>query len=358
MLPCQPLAASMSAPPSLGGTLAALWPEVEALLPPARRAPLARAEPVSGRVWRAALANGTVLALKLAAGNEESARALAMEAQALEWLARRGCPVPEVVARPAETPPRWLALSWHGDQTLEVLLATASPPQRARLGRLLAEAVASVEAAFQPLTAAERDNPPAWEARVRALRAQAAPWIAAAPEALAWLVEHPLDRRTRERLEQALALAFGAEPSIAGLDYNAQNVVFDGERLALLDFSAVGIDWPERRFVQYGTATGAASDGGGFVTVITPSSVRHYAALIAPQRSLDAAKVEQLVDAHDLWLLLIAAQQLRAVAEGSAVAARARAWRNVPQRRRQLLRLLRRRLIHHGPAETVRRRLR
>ncbi len=333
--------------------LAALWPEVEALLPEDRRAPLARAEPVSARVWRVALANGTVLALKLAAGNEASARALAMEARALAWLGRRSCPVPQVVAQPAEALPRWLALSWHGDQTLEALLAAAKPPQRARLGQQLAEAATCVEAAFQPLTAAERDNPPGWEARVRALRAQAAPWIAAAPEALAWLLERTLDRQTQAWLNEALTLAADAEPSIGSLDYNAQNAVLDGRRLTLLDFSAVGVDWPERRFVQYGTAA-----AGGFASAICPSSVRRYAALSAPLRSLDTAAVERLVDAHDLWLLLVAAQQLRAVAEGRAAAERAHAWRNVPERRQQLLRLLRRRLVRHGPAEAVRRRLR
>ena len=59
-------------------------------------------------------------------------------------------------------------------------------------------------------------------------------------------------------LRRTVALALGGEPDVGSLDYNARNVVLDeaGGRVTLVDFAATGVDWPERRLVQYATATG------------------------------------------------------------------------------------------------------
>jgi hypothetical protein len=223
----------------------------------------------------------------------------------------------------------------------------------------LAEAVAGAERAFAPFSERRRADRSVWEASIAALRAQAAGWAAAAPAALAWLLDAPPDAATEGALQATVALALGAEPDVGSLDYHARNVVIQDGRLTLLDFAAVGADWPERRFVQYGTATGASRAGGGtFATVIEPASAQTYARLVAPQRGGGVDAVCRVVDAHDVVLLLTAAQHLRAVAAGAANPERAAAWCNVQERRARLAALLRRRVASDGPAEELRARVR
>jgi hypothetical protein len=166
-------------------------------------------------------------------------------------------------------------------------------------------------------------------------------------------------------LEATLRLALEAPPDAGSLDYNARNVVLweatggpAGASLAIVDFAASGVDWPARRLVQYGTATGAGVPGGTFRTVIGPGAVAAYAAAVAPLWEQQAAAVAQAVDAHDVLLLLTAAAGLASVAAGTAHPERAGAWADGEGRRRALLALLRRALLPSGPAEALRAALR
>jgi hypothetical protein len=308
------------------------------------------------------LAGGRTLAVKLAAGEA----ALEGETHTLRWLGERRAPTPRVVAVDASRPARWLALSWCGERTLDGALRAAPAPDGAALGRRLAAAVAALEAAFEPVSAGMRRRA-GWGERVAALRAQAAPWADAAPEALAWLLDNPAaGREQRAALEATVALAFSATPDVGSLDYNASNVVVDSRgRLTVLDFAATGVDWPERRLVQYGTATGAgetpgapdgpgAGTGGPFRSALDRTSVQRYAGLRAAREGKDGREVVATVDAHDLLLLLAAGAGVMAVARGTAHPERARAWADVASRRAALLRLLRRPLAGHGPAAALR----
>jgi hypothetical protein len=352
--------------------LAPVWRDVAAALPASHRGeprevrPAGPAESPSARVWRVALEDGPRLALKLAAPGAP----LDAEAWGLRWLGQRGAPVPAVLAVDPTRPAAWLALAWCGDTTLDEAVQSATPWKLAALGRRLAVAASAVERAYRPVTAGLRRQA-TWHVRVEALREQTGPWIAAAPKALAWLAEGRragsaraaeclLNSQLDGLLERTLAAALGAEADVGSLDYNARNVIL-GERpsaMTLLDFAATGVDWPERRFVQYGTATGAGPTGGDFRSVIGPASVRAYATAVAPQREADAHDVARAVDAHDVLLLLTAATGLRAVAGGVAHPERAQGWADVSARRVALRRLLRRRLVVDGPAEALRAALR
>jgi hypothetical protein len=304
-------------------------------------------------VWKLGFSNAPPLALKLA----HPLAPLALESQVLATLRRRS-PVPDVLAVSPAAAPTWIALEWCGDLTLDDVAQTASPAELRRLGLALAAAVAAVEAAFAPLDARWQTQSGGSAARVAALREQAAGWVAAAPAALAWLLGAHLDHTLKALLVAALAPATHSVPTLGSLDYNARNVVLDGDRLSLIDFAAVGADWPERRFVQYGTAIGASLVDGGFASAIDAASVAAYAAEVAPLRGVPVADVAHRIDAHDLLLLLTAAHHLRMIEAGQAHPDRAAAWANVPRRRAQLLALLRRQLVSDGPAEDFRAQLR
>ncbi|HEX2032905.1 MAG TPA: hypothetical protein VHS99_01850 [Chloroflexota bacterium] len=338
----------------LNGLLTSIWPAIAPHLPaPWQETPLA-AEPAgpsthrSARVWKVAFPGGRALAVKLAAPGAP----VDGEGRVLSWLRQQGAPVPEVVAIAPQTPAPWLALEWCGEQTLDDLVQAATPSRLARLGRHLALAVGAVEQAFAPISGRSRASTQTWDERVAALRAQAAPWIEAAPRALAWLTAGSPSPATLRALQATLEQALDAGPDVGSLDYNARNVVIQGQRLTLLDFAATGIDWPQRRLVQYGTATGA--HGGTFVTVIGPASVRTYAAHVSPLHGMQPPEVQQSVDAHEVLLLLTAASGLQQVAAGTAHPARAAAWANVEARRQRLLALLRRRLVRGGAADAFR----
>jgi hypothetical protein len=329
-----------------------VWPEVAAALDAARPPVPLDVRRVSERVWKVSLPRGRALAVKLAVPGA----ALDVEAQALAWLTRCGCAVPALLATSGTRPLRWIALEWCGDRTLaDVVVAPKAP---AGLGTRLAATCARVEAAFARLAGPNGGVP---DGAAGELRRQSAAWVAAAPAALEWLMgPHPagLGDVVLDMLDAALACAVDAAPTLGSLDYNPRNVVVARGRLFLVDFAAVGADWPERRFVQYGTGTGAGLPGGTFATVIGPAALRRFAAETCLPRGRTETAVRHAADAHDVLLLLTAAAELRLVAAGTAHPERIAAWGNVADRRQRLLELLLRRLSPDGPAERFRQGLR
>ena len=237
----------------------------------------------TGRVWRVALGSGRLLALKLASVGAP----LGGELRTLRWLAQRAAPVPAVLAADGAPQPDWLALEWCGDSTLDDALQGAAAPGavapggagrgaavgdarwgEGEGGKRLVRAVAALEGAFWPISAGARRRAE-WDQQVAALRAQAEPWLAAAPLALAWLLQGRAGGgagagAATGALRRAVELALHGEPDVGSLDYNARNVVLDeaGGRVTLVDFAATGVDWPERRLVQYATATGGGASRG------------------------------------------------------------------------------------------------
>jgi hypothetical protein len=329
--------------------LAAVWPEVEAALPPDwGQAPVEAAQ-WSPRVWKVTLAGGRALAVKLAA----DADGVGGEPATLRILHEHGAPVPALLAVPVSPPRRWFATEWSGDVTLEDVAQDADGADLDVLGRSLAEAVLAVEATLEAQAGARASAAETESARI-ALCHQIDAWWRAAPPALGWLIGVTLSRPLRSALEEVRALAISCVPRLGSLDYNPRNVVVGTRGPILLDFSACGFDWRERRVAQYGTATGAGRPAGTFVSVITPVAARHYARLAPAQIGDSEEDSLARLDAHEVALLLAAATQLHLVAQGQAEPERIAAWQDVPARRERLLALLRRRLAPDGPAERLR----
>jgi hypothetical protein len=118
------------------------------------------------------------------------------------------------------------------------------------------------------------------------------------------------DGRVRPEVREGLARlaeSIRRSPrSIGCLDYNARNAVAGPEGIRFVDFSSVGWDWPERRFVQYVTGLGAHRRGGRPVSPLTPELAGRYAGFrhdLDP--AADEASVTRAVDAHDLLFHLV-----------------------------------------------------
>ena len=146
----------------------------------------------AGRVWRVALGSGRHLALKLASAQAP----LGGELRTLRWLAQREAPVPAVLAADGAPEPGWLALEWCGDRTLDDALqgAAVGVTVAASRGGRTASAWCGRWRPWRGPSGPSARAPGAGRSgpsRSRRSAAQAAPWLAAAPGALDWLLRRP-----------------------------------------------------------------------------------------------------------------------------------------------------------------------
>ena len=278
---------------------------------------------VARRVARVALADGRVVAVKVSARDAPAAR----EAATLRFLHDRGASVAQPLAW-GDDGDGWLATVWAGDVTLDAALAGASDAPVEALGLGLVEALATVEAAFAPLTAV--GAPPGAVATAGEL---IAPWVEAAPPALEWL-------GVEARWASVAYVAASGEAAIASpltvgpLDYHAGNVV-TGASTTIVDLAAVGWDWPARRVAQYTFATGA-SPGGTFRSALARPVVEAAASMLALVHGGSKARWSEAIAAHAHVLVATAAWHLRGVATGRADPERMASWGDVDRRRASL----------------------
>jgi hypothetical protein len=162
-----------------------------------------------------------------------------------------------------------------------------------------------------------------------------------------------------EKLERVMRGVRRGMRCVASLDYNARNAVLDASgTVRLIDFSVVGWDWPERRFVQYVTGLGAYRNGGRLVSPLTPELASHYARVrrgFAPEADEEA--VIRAVDAHDLLfhlVILARLARLRSCPETDGARLLRRAWDAPEARWRQAVRNLGRPLSDDPDASALR----
>jgi hypothetical protein len=165
---------------------------------------------------------------------------------------------------------------------------------------------------------------------------------------LAWLSGEPMrpDEQTivDEIWEDMSNCLHGAAARLGSLDYNARNVVIDGDRPTFIDFASVGWDWGERRLVQSFNSLGAHRSGGKFVSALNREVVGEYASQTAKaQERTDEAEIAVRVDYHNLlFYLSIIYRLLQATAqperEGSIPLLKA--WGDAQPRLRQAIDLL------------------
>ncbi|MCZ6681419.1 MAG: hypothetical protein O7E52_29745 [Candidatus Poribacteria bacterium] len=106
---------------------------------------------------------------------------------------------------------------------------------------------------------------------------------------LAWMTGGPMRAsqaatidQTWERVSDRL---HRAPPTLGCLDYNARNVVVDGDTPTFIDFASIGWDWGERRLVQSLNSLGAHRLGGNFVTLLDRGVVGEYARQVVSRRA-------------------------------------------------------------------------
>ena len=159
---------------------------------------------------------------------------------------------------------------------------------------------------------------------------------------LAWMKGEPMpsDQATRldaiwGRLSNRL---HGATPTLGTLDYNARNIVVDGETPTFIDFGSIGWDWGERRLVQSLNSLGTNRANGNFVSLLGMEIVEEYASQVAQHREgCSETEIAAQVDYHHLlFYLSIIYRLLQSTAQPEAAESKAtlQAW-GVPKARFQ-----------------------
>jgi hypothetical protein len=303
----------------------------------------------SRRVARVTLADGRVVAIKHFSTDAPAQTNAARVAATLRFLRDRGAHVPEPLAWGEDSECGWLAMEWVGDQSIDEALQNPNEHQpRAveELGMGLIEAVATVEAAFAPLTNA---GPP--RDAVAMARQLLSPWIDEASSAIAWLVPTGDSLPSEIGFAQVGAAALASPLSVGPLDYHAGNAIVgrNGTRTTIIDLDHVGWDWPARRVAQYAFATGSGQAGGTFRSaLVVPTVLDAAAGSLSLVHGGDVSAWRAEIRAHAIILVATAAWHLRQVLGGSAHPARAAAWHSVDERRASL-RVLADQLLEDGP---------
>lgn len=165
---------------------------------------------------------------------------------------------------------------------------------------------------------------------------------------LAWLKGEPMPsdqvgtlNAIWERMSNRL---HRATPSLGTLDYNARNIVFDGETPTFIDFGSIGWDWGERRLVQSLNSLGANRADGNSVGLLEREIVKEYAGRVAEHRqNWSETEIAAQVDCHQLlFYLSIVHRLLQSTAQPETAESKAtlQAWDNPKERFQRALGML------------------
>ena len=135
-----------------------------------------------------------------------------------------------------------------------------------------------------------------------------------------------------------------ATPTLGTLDYNARNIVVNGETPTFIDFGSIGWDWSERRLVQSLNSLGTNRANGNFVSLLDQAIVKEYAGQVSEHREdCSETEIAAQVDYHQLlFYLSIVHRLLQSTAQPEAPESKAtlQAWGDPKARFRDAFALL------------------
>ncbi len=262
---------------------------------------------------------------------------LQVEERLLDLLGTADCSVPRILGVDPET--RFIFFEHKGRHTADDLCQTASSSVRNELGRALTREFCHIEVALSdhaadvnPLISPTGSREYLARKDVQALRG--------AEKGLQWLAgsQTKTHRKQCELLHALTDKIYARPPTLGSMDYNARNVVVDGDtgKPCFIEFAKIGWDRPERRLVQYSTGLGAGKAKGRFVSLMTSETAQFYAAAL-PE---DAKGRLLALDGHHLHFHLNAFAMLLGALESSdepANRALLAVWRQPQLRQRQLV---------------------
>lgn len=132
---------------------------------------------------------------------------------------------------------------------------------------------------------------------------------------LAWMKGGPMSSDQAARLDTIWSRLSNrlhrATLTLGALDYNARNIVVDGETPTFIDFGSIGWDWSERRLVQSLNSLGTNRASRNFVSLLGQEIVKEYVRQIAKDwEGCSGTETAAQVDYHQLLFYLSAIYRL------------------------------------------------
>ena len=165
---------------------------------------------------------------------------------------------------------------------------------------------------------------------------------------LAWMRGEPMPADQAGALdtiwERISTQLHRATPTLGTLDYNARNIVVNGETPTFIDFGSIGWDWGERRLVQSLNSLGANRANGNFVGLLDQAIVVEYAGQVSKHREdCSETVITAQVDYHQLlFYLSIIHRLLQSIAQPETPESKAtlQAWGDPKARFQRALALI------------------
>ena len=270
------------------------------------------------------------------------------ESAILLRLHQAGCRVPQLYWWSDSA--NCLLMEWCGDTTLDDLAQETPTDELKSIVQNTIRAFCQLEEGFAKIAHALNpyiyplDYPTFLSDMMEALLDQGRKTL----DYLAWMKGEPMpaDQAARldtiwERLSNRL---HRATPTLGTLDYNARNIVVNGETPTFIDFGSIGWDWSERRLVQSLNSLGANRANGNFVSLLEQEIVEEYAGQVSEHREdCSETEIAAQVDYHQLlFYLSIVHRLLQSTAQPEEAESRAtlQAWGDPKARFQRALTLL------------------
>ncbi len=263
-------------------------------------------------------------------------------------LHQAGCRVPELYWWSESA--RCLLMEWCGDTTLDDLAQETPIDELKPIVQNTIRAFCQLEEGFAKTAHALNpyiyplDYPTFLRDMMGALLDQGRKTL----DYLAWMKGEPMPSDQAgtlnaiwERLSNRL---HRVTPTLGTLDYNARNIVVNGETPTFIDFGSIGWDWGERRLVQSLNSLGANRANGNFVSLLGQEIVKEYAGQVAEHREdWSETEIAAQVDYHQLlFYLSIIYRLLQSTAQPETAESKAtlQAWGDLKTRFQRALGLL------------------
>ncbi len=271
-----------------------------------------------------------------------------IESAVLLRLHQAGCRVPELYWWSDAA--NCLLMEWCGDTTLDDLAQETPTDELKPIVQNTIRAFCQLEAGFAKTAHALNpyiyplDYPTFLSDMMEALLDQGRKTL----DYLAWMKGEPMPADQAARLDaiwEGLSNRLHrATPTLGTLDYNARNIVVNGDTPTFIDFGSIGWDWGERRLVQSLNSLGTNRANGNFVSLLDQTIVKEYAGQVAEHRE-DRSETEMAtqVDYHQLlFYLSILHRLLQSTAQPEAPESKAtlQAWDDPKARFQHALTLL------------------
>ena len=270
------------------------------------------------------------------------------EIAALLRLHQAGCRVPELYWWSESA--RCLLMEWCGDTTLDDLAQETPIDELKQVVQNTVRAFCQLERGFAKTADALNpyiyplDYPTFLRDMMGALLDQGRKTL----DYLGWMKGEPMPSDQAgtldaiwERLSNRL---HGTTPTLGTLDYNARNIVVNGETPTFIDLGSIGWDWGERRLVQSLNSLGANRTNGKFVSLLEQEIVKEYAGQVAEHREdWSETEIAAQVDYHQLlFYLSIIYRLLQSTAQPETAESKAtlQAWGDLKTRFQRALGLL------------------